>query len=86
MCNDSNEAKPSEDVGAMSRWSDRFRPKYWPRWYRITFGACIVGALLGGALAWYGPGWGRYTALVGVILCFACLGLLLKLLENGPNA
>ena len=38
----------------MGRWSDRFRPKYWPKWYRIAFGAGMVGALLGGALAWSG--------------------------------
>ena len=70
----------------MSRWSDRFRPKYWPRWYRIAFGAGIAGALLGGVLAWFGSGWGRYTALVGVILCVACLTLLQGLLEDGPKA
>ena len=45
-----------------------------------------MGALLGGALAWYGPDWGRYTALVGVILCLACLGVLGSLFEDGPNA
>ena len=76
----------TEGVSAMSKWSHRFQPKYWPGWYRIAFGAGIAGALLGGALAWYGPDWGRYTALIGVILCVACLWLLQSLLEDGPNA
>lgn len=70
----------------MSNWSHRFQPKYWPRWYRIAFGGCVAGALLGGALAWYGPGWGRYAALIGVILCFTSLWLLGSLLEDGPHA
>lgn len=69
----------------MSKWLHRFQPKYWPKWYRIAFGASIVGALLGGALAWFGPGWGRYTALVGVILCFTSLWLLVSLMEDGPK-
>lgn len=38
----------------MGKWSHRFQPKYWPRWYRIAFGAGIVGALLGGR--WLGTG------------------------------
>ncbi|WP_428273438.1 hypothetical protein [Candidatus Palauibacter sp.] len=76
----------TQGVSAMGRWSHRFQPKYWPKWYRIAFGASIAGALLGGALAWFGSGRGRYTALVGVLLCVACLWLLQDLLEKGPKA
>ena len=69
----------------MGKWLRRWSPKYWPKWYRIALSCCVVGAVLGGVLAWFGPDWGRYTALAGVILCFVCLWLLASLLEDSPR-
>lgn len=51
----------------MGRWSRRWSPKYWPKWYRIAFGCCVAGMILGATLAWFGGPW-RYTRLLGVIL------------------
>ncbi|MCZ0935455.1 MAG: hypothetical protein OXJ54_09760 [Gemmatimonadetes bacterium] len=76
-------------MSAMGKWSRRWSPKYWPKWYRLALVCCGAGAVCGGMLAWFGPGWGRYVALAGVILCFICLSicfrLLTRLLEEGPD-
>ncbi len=72
-------------MSAVGKWSRRWSPKYWPKWYRVALGCCLAGAVLGGVLAWFGSGWGRYTALAGVILCLVCLWFLESLLEDGPD-
>ena len=57
----------------------------------VSHGARVLrrGSGVWGMLAWFGPGWGRYVALAGVILCFICLSiclsLLKRLLEEGPD-
>ncbi|WP_419949164.1 hypothetical protein [Candidatus Palauibacter sp.] len=68
----------------MRDWLRRRSPKYWPRWYRIMLACSAVGAVLGGVLAWFGPGWGRYAAFAGVILCLLSLFLLESVLD-GPD-
>lgn len=68
----------------MGNWLRRRSPKYWPKWYRIVLICSAGGAVLGGVLAWFGPGWGRYAALAGVILCVLCLFFLESILD-GPD-
>ena len=68
----------------MGYWLRRRSPKYWPKWYRVALTCSAGGAVLGGALAWYGPGWGRYVALAGVILCVVSLFFLESVLD-GPD-
>ena len=70
----------------MGKWSRRWSPKYWPKWYRIALACCAGGVVLGGVLAWYGQGWGRYVALAGVILFGISVWLLWNLLEEGPDS